>query len=253
NQGTHRRSDEIAVIAYIYGAKKHFPMRYYCILILLMQALNVSAFHGNLLQGVVRDAATGERLVGATVSLAPGNQMAQTSVLGNFRLNILQGGEYKLSVSYIGYVTQSVDVTVRDNETKTVEIARQTSTLQLDEIVVGDYTTPDQAMTVISKIDTELRPIKTSQDILRMIPGLVTAQHAGGGKAEQIFLRGFDIDHGTDIALTVDGMPVNMVSHAHGQGYADLHFVIPEVIGQVAFNKGPYYAEIGDFNTAGYA
>lgn len=228
-------------------------MRYYCILILLMQALNVSAFHGNLLQGVVRDAATGERLVGATVSLAPGNQMAQTSVLGNFRFDNLHDGEYKLTVSYIGYVTQTVDVSVRDNETKTVEIALQTSTLQLDEIVVGDYTTPDQAMTVISKIDTELRPIKTSQDILRMIPGLVTAQHAGGGKAEQIFLRGFDIDHGTDITLSVDGMPVNMVSHAHGQGYADLHFVIPETVGQVAFNKGPYYAEIGDFNTAGYA
>jgi hypothetical protein len=108
-------------------------------------------------------------------------------------------------------------------------------------------------MTTINKIDIELRPLKSSQDVLRMIPGLVTPQHAGGGKAEQIFLRGFDIDHGTDITLSVDGMPVNMVSHAHGQGYADLHFLIPEVINYVNFNKGPSYSNIGDFNTAGFA
>ena len=85
-----------------------------------------------------------------------------------------------------------------------------------------------------------------------MVPGLFIAQHAGGGKAEQIFLRGFDIDHGTDINLEVDGLPVNMVSHAHGQGYSDLHFVIPELINYVDFNKGPYYADKGDFTTAGY-
>ncbi len=88
---------------------------------------------------------------------------------------------------------------------------------------------------------------------MRSVPGLITAQHAGGGKAEQIFLRGFDIDHGTDIRLSVDGMPVNLVSHAHGQGYADLHFVIPELVENVNFNKGPYYADQGDFCTAGYA
>ena len=76
---------------------------------------------------------------------------------------------------------------------------------------------------------------------------------AGGGKAEQIFLRGFDIDHGTDINITVDGLPVNMVSHAHGQGYADLHFLIPETIEKVDFGKGPYYANQGNFTTAGYA
>jgi outer membrane cobalamin receptor len=71
-----------------------------------------------------------------------------------------------------------------------------------------------------------------------MVPGLFIGQHAGGGKSEQIFLRGFDLDHGTDIRLTVDGIPVNMVSHAHGQGYADLHFVIPEMVEGVDFKKG---------------
>jgi hypothetical protein len=84
------------------------------------------------------------------------------------------------------------------------------------------------------------------------VPGLFIAQHAGGGKAEQIFLRGFDIDHGTDLNLEVDGLPVNMVSHAHGQGYADLHFVIPEMIQYVDFDKGPYDANKGNFTTAGF-
>jgi len=88
--------------------------------------------------------------------------------------------------------------------------------------------------------------------VLRRVPGLFIGQHAGGGKAEQIFLRGFDIDHGTDITIAVDGMPVNMVSHAHGQGYSDLHFLIPETIKNIDFGKGPYYADQGNFNTAGY-
>ena len=107
-------------------------------------------------------------------------------------------------------------------------------------------------MNVLSKIDLQTKPVNSSQEILRKVPGLFIGQHAGGGKAEQIFLRGFDIDHGTDIALSVDGMPVNMVSHAHGQGYADLHFVIPETIEKIDFGKGTYYANKGDFATAGY-
>ncbi|MBC7936474.1 MAG: TonB-dependent receptor plug domain-containing protein [Rhizobacter sp.] len=104
----------------------------------------------------------------------------------------------------------------------------------------------------ISDLDIHLRPLINSQEVLRIVPGLFMGQHAGGGKAEQIFLRGFDIDHGTDIQINVDGMPVNMVSHAHGQGYADLHFVIPELIEKVNFNKGPYFADKGNFATAGF-
>ncbi len=97
----------------------------------------------------------------------------------------------------------------------------------------------------------ELIPRNSAQDILDVIPGLVTSQHAGGGKAEQIFLRGFDADHGTDVNIMVDGAPVNMVSHGHGQGYADLHFVIPETIERVDVVKGPYFARYGDLATAG--
>jgi outer membrane receptor protein involved in Fe transport len=104
---------------------------------------------------------------------------------------------------------------------------------------------------IFSKLDLQLRPLGSSQDLLRMVPGLFIGQHAGGGKAEQIFMRGFDIDHGTDFAIYVDGMPVNMTSHAHGQGYADLHFLIPETVAELEVNKGPHTAKYGDLATAG--
>jgi TonB family protein len=97
----------------------------------------------------------------------------------------------------------------------------------------------------------QLRPIGSVQDILRVTPGLVMVQHSGGGKANQYFLRGFDADHGTDIALSVDGVPINLVSHAHGQGFADTNFIIPEAVERVEITKGPYFANQGDFATAG--
>jgi hypothetical protein len=87
--------------------------------------------------------------------------------------------------------------------------------------------------------------------VLRLVPGFVISQHQGGGKAEQYFLRGFDADHGTDVALFIDGLPVNLRSHAHGQGYSDLHFLIPELVQRLDGYKGPYFVEFGDFATAG--
>lgn len=91
----------------------------------------------------------------------------------------------------------------------------------------------------------------TPADLLRNVPGMFVVQHAGGGKANQYFLRGFDADHGTDLALSLDGVPLNMVSHGHGQGYADLSFVIPELIERVQVSKGPNDPRHGDFATAG--
>lgn len=99
--------------------------------------------------------------------------------------------------------------------------------------------------------DLELRPTATPTDVLRLAPSLVLGQHHGGGKADQILFRGFDSDHGTDFAVFVDGIPVNMVSHGHGQGYADLHWLIPETIDRVEIFKGPYFAHLGDFATSG--
>jgi outer membrane receptor protein involved in Fe transport len=98
----------------------------------------------------------------------------------------------------------------------------------------------------------ELRSVSDDPgDLLEVTPGLEVGQHAGGGKANQYLVRGFDADHGTDLALSVDGVPINVRSHAHGQGYTDFHFVIPETIEQVEITKGPYEADVGDFATAG--
>src|SRR5919201_5972151 len=104
---------------------------------------------------------------------------------------------------------------------------------------------------IIPGKDFELRPEGRPADVLRLVPGLIINQHQGGGKAEQYLIRGFDADHGTDLALFVDGLPVNLRSHAHGQGYADLHFLIPETVRAVDVLKGPYFPEYGDFDTAG--
>lgn len=151
-------------------------------------------------------------------------------------------------ISCIGYAPLKLNSTQFPADGK---IKLQTTITHLSEVKVA-ASAKTGVFHTISDLDIHLRPINNSQEVLRIVPGLFMGQHAGGGKAEQIFLRGFDIDHGTDIAITADGMPVNMVSHAHGQGYADLHFLIPELIQKVDFNKGPYFAEKGNFATAGY-
>jgi TonB family protein len=99
--------------------------------------------------------------------------------------------------------------------------------------------------------ELSLMPRYRAEGVLQAVPGLFTVQHSGGGKSQQYFLRGFDVDHGTDIAFFVDDAPINAVSHAHGQGYSDIHFLIPETIQSLDSTKGPYSARIGDFATAG--
>ena len=94
-------------------------------------------------------------------------------------------------------------------------------------------------------------PFSRPGEALEIVPGLIVTQHSGEGKASQYFLRGFNLDHGTDLAITVDGMPVNMPTHGHGQGYADVNFLIPELIQSVNVRKGPYFADVGDFSSAG--
>ncbi len=98
--------------------------------------------------------------------------------------------------------------------------------------------------------DFELRPLESGGQLLEAVPNLVTAQHTGGGKAEQYFIRGFDADHGTDLAVYFDGVPINLRSHAHGQGFLDLHFVTKETVERLDAYKGPYFARFGDFATA---
>ena len=99
----------------------------------------------------------------------------------------------------------------------------------------------------------EARPMLRPGEVLEYVPGVIITQHSGDGKANQYFLRGFNLDHGTDFLTTIDHMPVNMPTHAHGQGYSDINFLLPELVSRIAYKKGPYFAEEGDFSSAGAA
>ncbi|MEM9548958.1 MAG: TonB-dependent receptor [Bacteroidota bacterium] len=189
----------------------------------------------------------GEPIVGGYLYTPDQEIHAHTDLAGNFTCKGLSVGD-SLFVSHIGFSTLLVVLDAASfASSQNYELKEQS--FNLDQVFISnELKTPY----TVTEIDLQIRPVANSQQVLRAVPGLFIGQHAGGGKAEQIFLRGFDIDHGTDISLTVDGMPVNMVSHAHGQGYADLHFVIPETIEEIDFGKGPYYANQGNFNTAGY-
>lgn len=106
---------------------------------------------------------------------------------------------------------------------------------------------------IIGQGEIENRPMLRSAEMLELIPGMAVTQHSGSGKANQYFIRGFNLDHGTDFATNIDGMPINMRTHGHGQGYTDLNFIIPETISTISYQKGSYSAQQGDFSTAGSA
>ena len=200
----------------------------------------------NIIKGKVFDESTNSPLPGATVILKSTSEGTTTDEWGNFTINT-DYASGTLVVSFIGYITQEVQFT---SHTQFLVIGLKPDIVDLGMVsITAAKITP---MVTIATVDVSTRTINSSQDVLRIVPGLFIAQHGGGGKAEQIFMRGFDADHGTDVNITVDGLPVNMVSQAHGQGYADLHWVIPELIREVDFGKGTYYTEKGDFTTAGY-
>src|ERR1700736_6137942 len=103
----------------------------------------------------------------------------------------------------------------------------------------------------VSREQLATQPLLRPAALLENVPGLIVTQHSGEGKANQYFLRAFNLDHGTDLATEVDDMPANLPTHAHGQGYTDLNFLIPELAADLRYKKGPYYADEGDFATAG--
>jgi hypothetical protein len=105
----------------------------------------------------------------------------------------------------------------------------------------------------VGQAEIAVRPLLRPGELLELVPGMIVTQHSGSGKSNQMYLRGFNLDHGTDFATWIDGMPVNLRSHAHGQGYTDVNFLIPELVQELEYRKGPYYAEIGDFSSAGAA
>lgn len=208
--------------------------------------LLISPIYGQTLSGNVLSKSN-TPLENANIFNKNSGQHSHTNATGSYNLTQTKAGD-SIYFSSLGYETQIFVPTEKDIIQKT-EIILIAKPFSLDQITLVSEV---NQLSKIVDIDVQNNPVRSSQEILRKVPGLIIGQHAGGGKAEQIFLRGFDIDHGTDLAMNVDGMPVNLVSHAHGQGYSDLHFVIPETINNIEFGKGPFYAHQGNFNTAGY-
>ncbi|SFW76582.1 TonB-dependent receptor [Chitinophaga sancti] len=200
-----------------------------------------------ILSGKVIDSTTHIPSGGVTVRLTPGNLTDITDENGRFSFKKIPAEAKFITISAVGYQQQSFPLSEFKHGQVINMASRQT---QLTDVVITANTgNPYKAL---SEMDIRMRGVSNSQEVLRIVPGLFIGQHQGGGKAEQIFLRGFDNDHGTDINMSVDGLPINMVSHAHGQGYADSHFIIPETIESTTYQKGMYNAEKGDLAVTGF-
>lgn len=218
------------------------------ILLLLITFSQICLAHNGSIQGNITQQLNGQPVSDALIYVTELGTTTVTNTFGNYIITDIPKGTYHLSVMHIGYEQIYTELTVDDATTTTANFMLVAVPISLEQVEVR--ATQNTLQSAVNGLDMQLRPTDNAQDLLRLVPGLFIAQHAGGGKAEQIFLRGFDIDHGTDISVNVDGIPVNMVSHAHGQGYADLHFLIPETVESFEFLKGPYYAGYGDFATA---
>ena len=218
-----------------------------CIAILLHLSYTIQPGLSQDLAGYIVDSLSNQPIENATVCVLPEKIFATTDAEGHFTLRPAQKTN-KFFITVIGYKSKSESTAeFRKNKCSIYLIP---AIMELNAVTISPR--PSEQFRAISKIDITLRDVSNSQELLRLVPGLFIGQHQGGGKAEQIFLRGFDCDHGTDISLNVDNMPINMVSHAHGQGYADSHFIIPETVSSINFKKGPYYADKGDFCTTGF-
>ena len=214
----------------------------------------------------------GHALPGAVVELRDQNGTVRAETVadadGTFRLPSIEPGQYELRFSLINFaqVTKRISVdaipaTVRVSLPLTLT-AEVTVTGQRTFRSLADVDDPTATLIGIAGAASEgavtakaleRRPMQRPGDVLATVPGLVVSQHSGEGKANQYYLRGFNLDHGTDFAVSVAGIPVNMPTHGHGQGWSDVNFVIPELVSGVQFKKGPYYADEGDFSSAGAA
>ena len=221
--------------------------------------------------GSVRDE-TGGALRGVTVELRAGSgkpTVAVSDAQGAFRFDNVVPGRYQAFFTLINFASTRRDIAVASAGTARLDAVLHLS-LSADVTVTGKRTFANLAdvaypaenlvgiaqsasQGAITARQLDARPIMRAGEVLETVPGVVISQHSGEGKANQYYLRGFNLDHGTDFATTVAGMPVNMPTHAHGQGYSDLNFLIPELVSGVQYSKGPYFADQGDFATAGSA
>jgi outer membrane receptor protein involved in Fe transport len=238
-------------------------------LVVLLSAGLASGQTGTV-AGTVRDQ-TGGALPGVTVELtAPrvAPLATATDAAGKYRFDAVPPGAYTLSFRLLNFGDQQRrDLRVTAGQTLTTDAVLALS-LSADVIVVAkrtfanlaDIENPAENLVgvaqsasqgAITAQQLDVRPLMRSGEVLETVPGVIITQHSGEGKANQYFLRGFNLDHGSDFAMTVGGTPVNMPTHAHSQGYSDINFMIPEIVAGVQFSKGPYFAEQGDFATAG--
>jgi outer membrane cobalamin receptor len=193
-----------------------------------------------------------------------------TDAAGSYRFDGLPPGSYRVTFRLLNFVGVARPGVAVESGSEAGADATLRLSVSADVLVTGkntfrnlaDVTEPGESLIGIANASTQgavvaqqiaLRPIARSGDVLETIPGVVISQHSGEGKANQYYLRGFNLDHGTDFATTLAGMPVNMPTHAHGHGYTDLNFVIPELVSGIQYKKGPYFVEDGDFTTAGSA
>src|ERR1700691_849890 len=214
------------------------------------------------LSGSVVDT-SGAVIAGATVQVRRADGAVQTTTrtdtYGSFIIYGLPAGDYRLVVSGPGFETKEIPVTIGAAEAATplrisLAVGSVNTTIHVkgrEDSLLGIADSSGQGTTGAAQLAD--RPILRSGEVLETIPGVIITQHAGGGKANQYFLRGFNLDHGTDFAIFIDDMPLNLPSHAHGEGYADMNIVIPEFVERVNFEKGPYYADVGNYGSAGAA
>lgn len=163
-------------------------------------------------------------------------------------LTLLASCALTLGILPCTHAQDLVRTPAEDTATAASEAERVVVTGRADDLL-GVATSSSEG--VVSAADLATRPIFRPGEIMETIPGVIVTQHSGSGKANQYFLRGFNLDHGTDLATDFEGMPINLPSHAHGQGYTDLNFIVPELVSEVDYKKGSYYAEVGDFGSAG--
>ena len=242
-------------------------------LALLLLVLSVPSFAQGLSVGRVKGRVTDETggaLPGVTVELLGGSQPqeAVTDAEGSYDFSDVPAGTYQLSMRLINFATVNhKDLAVAAGQVVTndevmhlslnaevVVVGKRTFTNLADvenpaEDLVGIAASASQGAITAKQLD--VRPFMRQGEVLETVPGVIITQHSGEGKANQYFLRGFNLDHGSDFAMTVAGTPVNMPTHAHSQGYSDINFLIPELVAGVQYSKGPYYADQGDFATAG--
>jgi outer membrane receptor protein involved in Fe transport len=214
------------------------------------------------LSGITVDT-SGAVIPGATVQVLSVNgsvhRTTHSDKNGSFILSGLSAGNYRLVVSNPGFETKEMPVTIGITEAPallriSLAVGTVSTTINVqsrEDSLIGIADSASQGTVGAKQIQN--RPILRSGEILETIPGVIITQHAGGGKANQYFLRGFNLDHGTDFAIFIDDMPLNLPSHAHGEGYADMNTVIPEFVKQVNYEKGPYYADVGNYGSAGSA